>query len=328
MAADIVLIEPTRAALANTHVSGPSPALAYLARLRSESGRRAMRWKLDQAARILSGGRADALSYPWATMTPALVTGLASALVSDRARPDAGPYAARTVNATLAAVRGVLRECWRAGLIDADQLKRLCDVAPEPVTGEPAGRGLEPGEVSALFRAARADSLPSRGARDAALLACLFGAGLRAGEAVALDLGDVDLDAEALHVRRGKGRKMRVVPLAMNGAAALAAWIHIRGDADGALLASIDRRGNVGGRLSTRAVQRIVLRLAAAAGVEPFSPHDARRSYIGAYLDAGVDLATVQQLAGHSSPMTTARYDRRPGEARRRAARMLVLPVG
>lgn len=316
-----------RATLARvSSLPATAPALAYLARLRSDTGRRAMRSKLDQAARILSGGRADALAYPWSTLTPAHVTGLASALVSDRARPEGGAYAARTVNATLAAVRGVLRECWRAGMLDADQLKRLCDVAPEPVTGEPAGRGLEPGEVSALFHAARHDSLPARGRRDAALLAVLFGAGLRAGEAVALDLGDVDQDAEALTIRRGKGRKMRVVPLATGGAAAIAAWVDVRGPDDGALLASIDRRGNVGARLSTRAVQRIVERLAAAAGVQPWTPHDARRSYIGQLLDAGADLVTVQQLAGHASPMTTARYDRRPGEARQRAARLIALP--
>lgn len=326
--ADVMIISPTRGAIARrTTGDGAPPALAYLARLRSEGGRRAMRSKLELAARVLSRGQHDALSLPWAELDGAHVAGLVTMLAGDHARPDGGAYAARTVNATLAAVRGVLKECWRSGELTRDDLARAVDVRPEAVAGVPAGRGLDAGEIALLFRAARADGLKARGARDAALLAVLFGGGLRAAECVGLDLADVDQDRETLHVRRGKGRKARIVGLNIGAGDALAAWLAVRGDADGPLLASIDRRGNVGGRLSTRAVQRIAGRLAAAAGVDPFTPHDARRTFIGSLLDAGADLPSVQALAGHASPVTTAAYDRRPGEARRRAARLVTLPA-
>lgn len=327
MSEAIITID-TPAALAPVPHRTPAPVLAYLARLRSEASRRAMRSKLDQAARILSVGRADALAYPWHVLTPAHAGALASALVSDRARPDGGPYAARTVNATMAAVRGVLRECWRSGLIDADQLARLCDHAPERVTGDPAGRGLEVGELAAIMAAAAADRLPLRGARDAALVGLLYGAGLRAGEAVGLDLVDAELigDGAAVAVRRGKGRKARAVPLPAGAADALAAWVELARLVEGPLLRAIRAGDRMGGRMSTRGVGRACARLAAAAGVADFKPHDCRRSYIGHLLDTGADLATVQALAGHADPATTARYDRRPAETRRRAARALAVP--
>ena len=66
--------------------------------------------------------------------------------------------------------------------------------------------------------------------------------------------------------------------------------------------------------------------VARRAGVAKFSPHDGRRSYISALLDAGADLSVVSTLVGHSSPSTTARYDRRGERAGRAAVARLQIP--
>ena len=71
----------------------------------------------------------------------------------------------------------------------------------------------------------------------------------------------------------------------------------------------------------------ILKRLRKAAGVDSFSPHDLRRSFVTALLEAGEDVLTVQKLAGHADVTTTARYDRRGERAKRRAVRCLDLPA-
>ena len=277
-----------------------------------------MRYGLRAVADVLTGGHLDATTLPWAALRYQHTAAIRTAL--------AERYAPATVNNYLSALRGVLKEAWRLGQLDAESYQRAIDL--EPVRGEtlPAGREIAPTELQELFRIIEMDDGPL-GARDAALLSLLYGGGLRRSEAVALDFADYDRDSGALSIRRGKGRKARIAYATDGARDALDAWLEVRGREPGPLLTVVRRGGHVAlKRLTPQTVYDAMRRRADQAGLKRLSPHDFRRTFIGDLLDRGADLSAVQQLAGHANPATTTRYDRRGERAKRRAAELLHVP--
>ena len=117
---------------------------------------------------------------------------------------------------------------------------------------------------------------------------------------------------------------------ATNGAReAIAAWLTVRGPEPGPLFVPVDKAGRIVlRRLTAESVFDRLAYLAKRAGVRRFSPRDMRRSFISVLLDNGADLALVQAMAGHANLATTARYDRRGGRAKQRAAGLLIVPYG
>ena len=189
-----------------------------------------------------------------------------------------------------------------------------------------SGRALASEEIGKLFGTCAADASP-KGARDAALLAVLYGCGLRRGELAGLDVEDFDPEDCSIVVH-GKRNKQRTVYLSGDGCRYVTGWLEHRDDAAGPLFCPVDQTGAIRiSRLRGESVAYIVKRLQQAAGVEHFSPHDVRRTTITDLLDAGVDVITVQKLAGHADVTTTARYDRRDESAKRQAVQNLELPT-
>ena len=184
------------------------------------------------------------------------------------------------------------------------------------------------GQVALLYDAV-ADGTPA-GIRDAALLALLYGVGLRRAEAAAADLTDLDTtDASTWALRvRGKGRRERLVYIGNGARDALNAWLELRGDDEGPLFAPVDKAGRVraGCGLTGRAIARRVELRSEQARIGRFSPHVLRRTFATRALDQGVDVATVADLMGHASLDTTRRYDRRGEQAKRDAMAAIAVP--
>jgi integrase/recombinase XerC len=142
--------------------------------------------------------------------------------------------------------------------------------------------------------------------RDRLAMEILYGAGLRVSELVGLNYGDVDL-AEGIARVMGKGRKQRVCPL---GKVACAVLVKFRDECAAAAGPRDPVVSNAaGGRITVRAVQLMLKRHLALAGLPPdLTPHKLRHSFATHLLNAGADLRIVQELLGHAQLVTTQVY--------------------
>ena len=211
-----------------------------------------------------------------------------------RARPR--KLAPATIARKLAAVRSFLRfTLGPAQVPDAALAPRRHRRLPD--TPKPA-------EVEAALDALDGDG--PLALRNRALVELVYSAGLRASEAVGLDLADVDFDREQLHVR-GKGGKERLVPLGEEAAHVLARYLHearpalVRGAVDAVFVSA---RGK---RLDTSTLRRVFAH-----------PHRLRHAFATHLLEGGADLRTIQELLGHSSLSTTQLYSHVDGRRLRR----------
>ncbi|WP_448663351.1 tyrosine recombinase XerC [Sphingomonas sp. CJ20] len=198
----------------------------------------------------------------------------------------------------LSAVRGFLK--FAVG--DAAELPRLR--GPRVKKGVP--RPISPAEAVALAETVSEDAEePWIAARDWAVLLLLYGAGLRIGEAVALDGAVLPL-GETLRVT-GKRAKTRTVPLLPDVRAAVEAYAALcpYGVARDAPLF----RGAKGGPLPPGAIRKAVRAARTTLGLsERTTPHALRHSFATHLLGRGADLRALQELLGHASLSSTQIY--------------------
>ncbi len=277
------------------------PVRRYLSRL-SPSSRRVQARALATVAERLWGPGRSWETGPWHKITMEELHYLRETLP--------GTMAIATVNRHLAATRAVIRICRRLGWsqMNEEDLAGCPKIRGELPLG---GRAVSTPEIMQLMEyLARDDS--ALGRRNGFLLAILWGMGLRVAEACTLRRHDVCFGK--LRVR-GKGMRYRLLPIAKW----LRPWFAAR-------LGDLPDDPNV--RLlgiKPNRVRAMLRERCRELGLPSCSPHDFRRGFITYLLQRGTDVFTVARLAGHSSLLTTMRYDRRDDETAADAMdRMLV----
>jgi integrase/recombinase XerD len=299
---------------------GTALVRSYLATLSSPRSVSTMTESCMRVARVLKLPHFSAI--PWTKLSLDDLAGI-------RRRLDVA-YPPGTVNLTLSAVRGVLREAADRELITEGFLaaarRKLKNVGGSRIS---AGRALSNEEIARLEDCARSlgySRYVGKGLMVQTILLLSVGAGLRRAEICALFVDSAQVSGE-LHVV-GKGNKERACPLDEPTARALEEWLEVRRDLDWShrrLFGAPKHKKP----LTEQTLWWLLRELGKVAGVS-FTPHDLRRTFASRMLGEGLDLREVQVLMGHSSPQTTARYDKREPEKlaeRRRAVRAYVRPT-
>jgi len=127
--AELVASEAFSVARFADYVPERNPFTVYLDRL-GRSSRPTMAEALERIARIASGGTLEAAAFPWQLLRYQHVTAVRTALMESISERTGKPLGPATVNKALSALRGVLREAWRLGLMSAEDLARATDFAP------------------------------------------------------------------------------------------------------------------------------------------------------------------------------------------------------
>ena len=214
-----------------------------------------------------------------------------------------------TVNVQLSAIRKLVAEARRHGIIDSETAASIIEVPNVRQQGTRMGNWLNRSQAKELL------AVPDRerliGNRDHAILALLLGCGLRRQELAQLKVEDiVEREGRAVIVDLvGKGRRVRTVAVPYWVKQSVNQWTTAAGITKGPLLRPVSKSGKLGETaLGDWSVWSAVERCAKEIGIKEFGPHDLRRTCAKLCRKAGGDLEQIKFLLGHSSIQTTERY--------------------
>ena len=216
--------------------------------------------------------------------------------------------AASTINVRLSAIRRMVSEAQKNGMLSAEEAGHLTDIPNIRQKGTRLGNWLTKEQAKELL--AVPDRSTPKGKRDYVILALLVGCALRRQELASLDVETIQLREGrwVLADLEGKGRRIRTVAIPIWVKHGINAWMIAAGIEEGPLLRSIRKGGKVGESLSDWAVWSVVEQSAKQIGIERFGAHDLRRTCAKLCRKSGGDLEQIKFLLGHSSIQKTERY--------------------
>jgi integrase/recombinase XerD len=225
-------------------------------------------------------------------------------------------YAPATVARKVAAVKSFFDFLVADGVLRSDPTENITS----PKVGKSLPKPLSPSEVEALLAEPAKRNTPE-GKRDMAMMELLYAGGMRVSELIALDVNDVNLEAEFVRCF-GKGSKERVIPIHQKAVEAVKEYIEggrpeLLGKKEGEAALFLNRRGE---RLTRQGFWLILKGYAKAAGItKHVTPHTLRHSFATHVLSGGADLRAVQELLGHANISSTQIYTHLTSEHVRQA---------
>jgi integrase len=214
-----------------------------------------------------------------------------------------------TVNIRLSAMRKLVTEARRNGMLGSEEAANLTEVPNIPQKGVRLGNWLTREQAKELL--AVPDRATIKGKRDYAILALLVGCALRRQELAQLDVEKIQMREGRWVIvdLRGKGGRVRTVAIPIWVKLAIDAWMTAAGVKDGRLLRPVLKGGKVKGEtLTDWSIWSVVEHSAKQIGIEAFGAHDLRRTCAKLCRKNGGDLEQIKFLLGHSSIQTTERY--------------------
>ena len=214
-----------------------------------------------------------------------------------------------TINVRLSAVRKMVGEARRNGMLGAEAAANLDDIPNIRQQGTRMGNWLTKEQARELLAVPDRKSL--KGKRDYAVLALLVGCGLRRRELASLDVEDIQMreDRWVIIDLCGKGGRIRTVAVPLWVKQGINVWMTAAGIDEGRLFRSVKKGGKkIGASLGDWAVWSIVEQAAKQIGIERFGAHDLRRTCAKLCRKSGGDLEQIKFLLGHASIQTTERY--------------------
>lgn len=315
---EVIVLDPVNSSQLTVGEKRPAinPAHLYLATLsKGQSQKRVIRL-LDQIAHFF--GWPDLNSCPWEKIQYAEIILLRNRLQETGKSPS-------TINLQLSILKGVSFQAWAQGLIDDHTWMTVKSIKGVRGSRVEKGRALKQKEMAKLVFHCE-DNETLKGIRDAAIMMLGAGCGLRRAEIVNLKLDGINKENRSIRVI-GKGNKERLVLCSDTVWEYLSKWLSYRENTSSVGIPNVfcviykGTHIDTSRPLTESALYKMLRVRAAESDVSSFTPHDLRRTFATRLFENGNDANVVRENMGHSSILTTQRYDKRDKDKARQATR-------